>query len=136
MALLTYTPLTPAQLVQVEKGMIFAIEELGLSHSLMVGLIRHESYAQPFIVSNKGAVGLMQVIPSTGDDMGENVYTIEGNIRAGAKYLHMLINKYGTVYDALIAYNAGPRRYREWKKAGTVPHAPKKYAMNIIERIK
>ena len=65
------------------------------------------------IVSSAGAVGLMQVLPETYDQMAEqhrlgaNPFDARDNIMAGAAYLRWLHQKYG--YPAMFAaYNAGP----------------------------
>lgn len=90
-----------------------------------------ESRLNPELVSPAGAVGIMQVKPSTakGPDIGiQDVHSLEGNIEAGAKYLRFLIDKYFVSPDidslnaglfAVAAYNAGPARIRKLqKKAG------------------
>ncbi|MCK5235613.1 MAG: lytic transglycosylase domain-containing protein [Deltaproteobacteria bacterium] len=125
--------LTREELEEAERGFIFAVEDQGLDFFLVAMVILHESSGRPYVESNMDAVGFMQLLPTTAEEMGEDPYTIEGNMRAGAKYLKKLITEQGTVYDALIAYNAGSRRYRQWKSQGYVPLNPRKYAMNIIK---
>lgn len=73
--------------------------------------------------SSAGAVGVMQILPSTGTEMEVgDVLELENNIHAAAKYVRFMIDRY---YDdpaiteedrillALASYNAGPRRVRE-----------------------
>ncbi|MCB9275011.1 MAG: lytic transglycosylase F [Lewinellaceae bacterium] len=81
-----------------------------------------ESRLNPNLVSPAGAVGIMQIKPSTasGPNIGiKDVRSLEGNIHAGAKYLRFLIDKYFVQPDidslnaglfAVAAYNAGPQR--------------------------
>ncbi|WP_162063383.1 lytic transglycosylase F [Vibrio taketomensis] len=71
-------------------------------------------------VSPKGAVGIMQVLPSTARDPNiniRNIYRLDNNVHAGVKYLRFLKNRYfrdreineeNQVYFSLAAYNAGP----------------------------
>jgi membrane-bound lytic murein transglycosylase B len=81
------------------------------------------SEGQP-MVSDRGALGLMQVLPGTYDEMrqqyklGPDPFRPHDNIMAGAAYLRWLKGKYG--YPALFAaYNAGPQRVDELLAHGT-----------------
>lgn len=79
-------------------------------------------------VSHKGAVGVMQVLPSTAKDPNvniPNIYEVDNNIHAGIKYMRFLkdryfsddsINKDNQVYFSLAAYNAGPANIRRMRK--------------------
>ncbi len=78
-------------------------------------------------VSHRGAVGIMQVMPKTALDWYvdiNNVYDLENNIHAGAKYLRFIhdryfdkpeISKENKVYFSLAAYNAGPAKIRRMR---------------------
>lgn len=76
--------------------------------------------------SSMGAVGVMQIKPSTAADPNVNVSgvkTLDGNIHAGVKYLRFLRDRYFQDVDqdakvdfALAAYNAGPARVRSFQK--------------------
>jgi membrane-bound lytic murein transglycosylase MltF len=76
--------------------------------------------------SHRGAVGIMQVMPSTATSKVVNVKdykTLDGNIHAGSKYLRYLIDNYFTdvkpharIDFALAAYNAGPARIKQMQK--------------------
>ncbi|MEZ7198062.1 transglycosylase SLT domain-containing protein [Pseudodesulfovibrio karagichevae] len=76
--------------------------------------------------SSAGAVGVMQIKPSTaaGPSVGiEDVYTLENNIHAGVKYLRYLVDNYFPDVDpaarmdfAMAAYNAGPNRIIQVRK--------------------
>jgi membrane-bound lytic murein transglycosylase MltF len=73
-----------------------------------------------------GAVGIMQVLPSTAKWLGvSNYMELEGNIHAGAKYMNKLLKRYAKdpeiskdnrFFFALAAYNAGPGRVKKYRK--------------------
>ncbi len=81
---------------------------------LLPALIQQESAGNPAAVSNKGAVGLTQVMPATGADPGFGVSPLqngspEENVRFGRDYLTAMLRRYPGRPDlALAAYNAGP----------------------------
>ncbi|MGV6876458.1 lytic transglycosylase domain-containing protein [Pseudochelatococcus sp. B33] len=86
--------------------------------------VRHEESADdPLAVSPKGAMGLMQIIPSTWRelrlryDLGDNPIDPRTNILAGTAYLAELHDRYGSP-GFLAAYNAGPARYEEHRLLG------------------
>jgi soluble lytic murein transglycosylase-like protein len=81
----------------------------GLDSALLKGVIRAESGFNPNAVSGKGAQGLMQLMPSTSQALGcSDPFDPTQNIDAGAKYLKQQIDRFGSVEQALAAYNAGP----------------------------
>lgn len=81
-----------------------------VSPVLIKAIIQAESNFNPRAVSNNGAVGLMQLLPSTARSMGvQDPMDPQKNITAGAKYMRMLLNRYNDDEAlALAAYNAGP----------------------------
>ena len=104
----------------------------GVRPELVRGVIQAESAFNPFALSNKGAMGLMQLMPATASDYNvRNPYDAAQNIRAGVAYLKSLLTKYGDNEElALAAYNAGPEAV---KKYGAVP--PYRETRNYIARI-
>ena len=103
-----------------------------LSTELVYAIIHSESDFSPTLVSNKSAMGLMQVVPDTANDevhkylygrMGdvgfEDLRVPETNIRYGTTYLHILFTRYfsgvhnplAREYCAIAAYNMGPNRF-------------------------
>jgi soluble lytic murein transglycosylase len=97
---------------------------------LIAAVIRVESRFNPNAVSPKGAVGLMQVMPSTGawvaeqlkmpNWLEERLSEPEINIKIGTWYLAYLINMFdGSVNAALAAYNGGQTHVKRWLESGT-----------------
>jgi hypothetical protein len=79
-----------------------------VDYRLVHAMIRNESNWHPSVVSNKGAVGLMQLMPGTASMLNVDPRNPIENIKGGVAYLAGLLRTYGTVRNALIAYNAGP----------------------------
>lgn len=91
---------------------------------LVVSLMRQESRFQPEIRSSAGAVGLMQVMPDTGEEVAENIgldsYSLinpEDNITLGTWYLNFTHQEFdGNSMLAIASYNAGPGNVGSWLK--------------------
>jgi soluble lytic murein transglycosylase-like protein len=93
-----------------------------LAPELVAAVVEAESDFRPRLVSNKNAQGLMQIIPSTGRDLGaEDLFNPAQNIAAGAKYLRYLHDRFRDEDIALAAYNAGEGNV---EKFGGVPPFP------------
>lgn len=86
-------------------------KEEGVDPALLKSIAKAESSFNPKAVSPKGAMGLMQLMPSTAKRFGvpeAKGFEEESNIRGGAKYLSYLHKKYkGDTVKAIAAYNAG-----------------------------
>jgi soluble lytic murein transglycosylase-like protein len=85
-------------------------EKEGLTPDLLHAIIGKESSFRPCAVSPKGAVGLMQLMPATSQQLGvTDPFDPKQNVAAGSKLLRSLLNRYGEDLSlALGAYNAGP----------------------------
>ena len=101
-------------------------EEWGVDPFLIAGLIRQESAWDRDIVSSAGAVGLMQVMPSTGAQLArasgldgfstESLESAEVNLHLGARFLSEMLDRFGPELPLVLsAYNAGPTRANRWK---------------------
>jgi soluble lytic murein transglycosylase-like protein len=99
-------------------------------------VISTESAFVPCAVSEKGAVGLMQLMPDTAKAMGVADPMDPGdNLRGGIRYLGQLLERYGgDLSMALGAYNAGPGKV---DKYGGVPPIPEtqKYVQDILRKL-
>jgi hypothetical protein len=104
-----------------------------LEPELIRAVIRTESNGDQGAVSRKGAMGLMQLMPSTADDMNVvNPFNPEENIEGGTKYLKYLMERFdGDLTLALAAYNAGPGTV---EKYGSVPpiQETKQYVKKVL----
>ena len=98
--------------------------EFGVEEELIFAVIRTESNFRSDAVSRAGAVGVMQLMPSTavfiGQALGEapDLADARENIRAGTWYLRYLLDKFGDRTLAVAAYNAGEGTVRGWLREG------------------
>ena len=95
----------------------------GVDPALISAVVRQESGFHADAVSGAGAVGLMQLMPSTARELGvANPFDAEQNVDGGTQLLRSLLDRYGgRLDDALAAYNAGPAAV---DKYGGVPPYP------------
>jgi soluble lytic murein transglycosylase-like protein len=108
-----------------------AAEKYGLPPALVRSVMKAESAFQPQAVSPKGAIGLMQLMPSTAKTLGVDPHDPAQNVDAGTRYLRELLEKYsGGLRHALAAYNAGPATI---EKYGGLPPYPE--TLNYIRRV-
>jgi soluble lytic murein transglycosylase-like protein len=93
-----------------------AADKYGLPRWLVRSVMRAESGFQPRVVSPKGAIGLMQLMPGTARTLGADPKDPAQNADAGARYLRDLLQMYdGALWHALAAYNAGPGAVAKYK---------------------
>jgi soluble lytic murein transglycosylase-like protein len=88
-----------------------------IESSLLKAVIKVESNWNSEAVSHAGAMGLMQLMPTTAKELKiTNPFNPEDNIDGGARYLRYLLDKFnGNLSYALAAYNAGPTRVKQHK---------------------
>lgn len=102
---------------------LFYAQQFNLSTDLVCAVVNAESGYNPLALSQAGAQGLMQLMPSTAQYLADklninidDIYDIDTNLRLGCYYLSFLINKYKNTTTALCAYNAGPNSVDGWLK--------------------
>jgi soluble lytic murein transglycosylase-like protein len=113
----------------------WAAGSAGISDALLAALVWQESRWNPAAISNKGAVGLTQLMPQTAHELGVDPIDPYANLLGGAKYLRQLLNSFdGNVEKALAAYNAGPGRVA---RANGIPPIPetRAYVASIVQRV-
>jgi soluble lytic murein transglycosylase-like protein len=90
--------------------------------TLVRAVIQVESDFNPMCVSNKGARGLMQLMPATAKEFGiKQVHDPEENIKAGIQHLRYMLEMFSDLPRALAAYNAGPNAVIKY--GGIPPYA-------------
>lgn len=132
------------------KEIIFAqCDNFGLDKRLVLSLVKVESNFKVNAKSKKGAVGLMQVTPTTAKFIAKelnvvtfDLYNPNDNVTFGCYYLGYLLNKFNDTTLALCAYNAGEGNVIEWLKNSEYSHdgktlykIPFKETENYIRKI-
>ena len=118
-----------------------------LNPALLAAVIEDESKFNADARSSAGAIGLMQLQPTTAKGIAirtggskfvlSDLYNPEINVRYGAWYLHHLLQKYGDERLALAAYNAGQENVDRWRAQGEDVQFPETRAyIDKVERLK
>ncbi|WP_245463478.1 MULTISPECIES: lytic transglycosylase domain-containing protein [unclassified Mesorhizobium] len=100
-----------------------AAKRFAIPERLLRAVMQVESVGDVHAVSSKEAMGLMQIMPATWEELrirhrlGVDPYQPRGNILAGAAYLREMLDRFGR-NGFLAAYNAGPGRYEEHLATG------------------
>ena len=119
---------------------------LSVPSEMAISVARQETEFRDRAVSPKGAVGVMQIKPSTGREVAEGIgltgnigqmlRSRETNVQLGAAYLRERLNEFtGSYVLAIAAYNAGPRRVNEWLESIGDPRDPQVNPVDWIEHI-
>ena len=115
---------------------------------MLAALAYQETGLNPDIRSEKGAVGIMQLLPSTGREVnitGARLTTLDGNVEAACRYLRLILDTYFNDPNldllnrhlfALAAYNAGPNRVQALRdKAGKLGLDPNVWFGNVDQLV-
>ncbi len=124
------------------KVIVAEAERHALDPWLVIGLIRVESRFFNFAESNKGARGLMQILPFVGEELAaqlgivwsgpDTLYNPMKNVRMGVAYLAHLHRRFdGNLERVLQAYNMGPNRVARWLDVGR--ELPTGYSSLVVE---
>ncbi|MDJ0847629.1 MAG: transglycosylase SLT domain-containing protein [Myxococcota bacterium] len=134
------TALGKDEVERVSAAIVAEAEAFGLAPSLVTAVIEVESGFDPFAVSRVGAMGLMQVIPSTGQALAEELgidwrgprtlFDPVANVRLGVAYLAKMRERFGHLPTALAAYNYGPSAIVRRVRAGSP--VPKGYSRRVL----
>jgi soluble lytic murein transglycosylase-like protein len=114
-----------------------AAKRHGLDPALVLALISVESNFRTDAVSNKGAQGLMQLMPGTARELGvRDPLDPAANLDGGTRYLNALLQQYnGDLKRALAAYNAGVGAVN--RHGGVPPYREtRQYVQKVLERYK
>ncbi len=119
-------------------------DQYGFDHLMLAAQGYQESRLDQNMRSRAGAVGVMQVLPSTASDPNvgiDNIREVDNNIHAGTKYMDFLRSRYFSEPEidehdrnwlALAAYNAGPRRMINLRnKAAKLGYDPNRWFDNV-----
>ncbi len=117
------------------------------SQEIILAITRQESEFDPKANSYAGAKGMMQLMTYTAKLVSKQMNVRyskskltsdpEYNIKLGSYYFNSLLNEYGEIYPfAIAAYNAGPKRVRQWRKSNGDPSKNKIDYISWIELIK
>lgn len=98
-----------------------AAQRHGVPEDLFLRLVQQESGWNANARSNKGAMGLAQLMPATAQALGVDANVPSENLEGGARYLRTQYDKFGNWRLALAAYNAGPGAVE--RHGGVPPYA-------------
>ncbi len=118
---------------ELEKELVRSAIESRLDPKLLLAMIQVESGCNHQARSPKGAIGFMQVLPSTAKLMGiDNPTTGSENIKAGARYLRAMQDQFNSdIRLSLAAYNAGPAAVKRYR--GVPPYREtQNYVRNVL----
>ena len=135
------TGLKKDRLQHVPEWIMKESSKYGYDPLLLTALIINESSFYNWAQSNKGALGLMQVRPATGEAMAMEIrmkwkgkstlHDPEANIALGAYYLNKMILRFGDLGLALEAYNHGPSQLSRYLRKG---YRPKRYSQKVFQQ--
>ena len=133
--------------LRYEQIVVGHAENYELEPELVAAVIYQESKFDADAVSASGAVGLMQLLPETGQGIADrtggnewkpdDLLDPELNIRYGSWYLRHLIDKYDDEQLALAAYNAGQSNVDRWRKEGVgIQFAETRHYVERVQKLK
>ncbi len=114
-----------------------AAQRFDMPEQWLRAVMRVESAGNVRAISSAGAMGLMQLMPTTWAELryrhrlGTNPYDPRDNILAGAAYLREMFDRYGSP-GFLAAYNAGPGRYEEYLAGRPLPAETRAYVAALV----
>jgi len=135
----------PEHIRQILQSILAESKIYNYDPMFLTALIIAESSFNSRARSNRGAIGLMQIIPRTGVALAKEkkmewngsptLYNPQANIALGTYYLNKLHNRFGDLDLALEAYNHGPTKLAKYLKRGYQPRRYSKKVFKIYEMI-
>ncbi|MDD5491861.1 MAG: lytic transglycosylase domain-containing protein [bacterium] len=105
----------PRNITNFDELIAYFAKKNNLEPALIKAVIKAESDFDQYCVSDKGAKGLMQLMPNTAECLGVfDIYSPHQNIEGGTRYLAEQLRNFGDIKLALAAYNAGPEAVRKY----------------------
>jgi len=137
------TGLAPFELRRTARAVLAESARNRIDPHLVLAVMHTESGFYNFSRSPVGALGLMQIMPATGEMLAreagvgwrgpDDLFSPELNVRLGTRYLALLHARYGTWQKALAAYNWGPAAID--KRLADGDHVPEAYVHTVYARL-
>ncbi len=134
------TGLTESEIEEVAAAVVRESLRYGFDPNLVLALIHIESRGDVFALSSAGAMGLMQIMPATGEELAADFEILWTgpqmlfhpvlNVQMGIAYLRQLESRYGNLATALAAYNWGPGRIDARIRRGSA--LPARYSRLVL----
>lgn len=134
--------LVPEVRTRLSEAVLTESSRAGLDPLFVLALVAVESSFRLSVSSDRGAYGLMQLKPSTfawmagrEPDIAEDAAVSEDpvvDVRLAVRYFKWLERRFHSRDDALMAYNAGPKRLQDYKKAGEIPDSLREYPRRVM----
>ena len=134
------TGLLRAEIAELAPVIVAEARRVGLEPDVVLAVIQVESSGNNFAMSPAGALGLMQVLPSTGAAEAarlgipwrgdKTLFDPVVNVRLGINYLDRLVTRFGDLPTALAAYNWGPSRIAQRMQRGDA--MPVTYSQRVL----
>lgn len=130
---------------KVKNAIDYSSVRLGVNKSVIIAVAYTESKFNAAATSDKGAAGVMQIMPPTakfirsyfGYDADYNLYDADCNVFIGALYLKYLIEKYRDEAVVFACYNAGEGNVVKWFKNEpfSIEKIPYKETVNYVKKV-
>ncbi len=92
-----------------DEALVETGKRVGVEPALLKAVVLAESAMNPRALSDKGAMGLMQLMPGTATALGvEDPWDPAQNLDGGARYIREQLDRFGDLRRAIAAYHAGP----------------------------
>ncbi len=138
-----HASLSSTEIRQVAEAVVQESIANDLSWELVLAVIHTESGYHNFAISDVGALGLMQIMPATGEGLArtedvswhgpETLFQPLVNVKLGTRYLAWLRNRYGDWGHALAAYNWGPGHIDQRLRRGSA--MPIEYVNKVMAQV-